>query len=137
MVLHDAAMTHFAQWWRRALRAGWAYAEGASLHGGSPERHFVRENASILFWGALLPGAALLFAWPTHGATLLLLGAHALLGARIHARSLDAGLPSREARVQAFFTVLGKLPQAIGQFQFAALRVLGRRRRVVDWRAAG
>jgi GT2 family glycosyltransferase len=137
MVLHDAAMTRFAQWWRRALRAGWAYAEGASLHAGSPERHWVRENASILFWGALLPGAALLFAWPTRGATLLLFGGHALLCARIHARGVRLGLPGREARLQALFTVLGKLPQALGQLQFAALRLLGRRRRVIDWRVAG
>ncbi len=29
MTLHDAAMTRFSQWWRRSLRAGHAYAEGA------------------------------------------------------------------------------------------------------------
>lgn len=137
MVLHDAAMTSFAQWWRRALRAGWAYAEGATLHAGSSERHGGRESASILFFGALLPGAALLFAWPTRGASLLFLGAHALLWARIRAGGIRSGLPAREARLQAFFTVLGKLPQAIGQLQFALLRVVGRRRRVIDWRSAG
>lgn len=137
MVLHDAAMTNFAQWWRRALRGGWAYAEGASLHGDSPERLWVRENASIVFWGALLPLAAFLLAWPTHGASLLLLGAHAVLGARIHVRGVHSGLPGREARLQAFFTVIGKLPQAVGQLQFALLRLLGRRRRVIDWRVAG
>ncbi len=137
MVLHDAAMTSFAQWWGRALRGGWAYAEGASLHGQSPEHHWIRENASILFWGSLLPASAVLFAWPTHGATLLLFGAHALLWARIHSRSVRAGLSRREARLQAFFTVIAKLPQAIGQMQFALLRLLGRRRRTIDWRVAG
>jgi GT2 family glycosyltransferase len=137
MVLHDAAMTSFAQWWRRALRAGWAFAEGARLHGGSPERHWVRENLSILFWGVLLPGAALVLAWPTRGASLLLFGAHAALGARIANRSIRAGLPRREARIQALFMVLGKLPQGIGQLQFRLLRLLGRRRSAVDWRVAG
>ncbi len=137
MVLHDAAMTSFAQWWRRALRGGWAYAEGARLHGGSRERHWVRENLSILFWGVLLPAAALLFSWPTHGWSLLLFGAHAALGLRIQARSVRAGLPVREARLQAFFTVVAKLPQAIGQLQFALLGLLGRRRDAIDWRVAG
>ncbi len=137
MAVHDAAMTRFAQWWRRGVRGGWAYAEGASLHRDWPERYRMRENASILIWGALLPAVALLLAWPTRGASLLLLGAHALLGVRIHLRGVRAGLPVREAALQAFFTVLGKLPEAIGQLQFTALRALGRRRRLVDWRVAG
>ena len=31
MALHDAAITRFSQWWRRHVRSGYAYAEGASL----------------------------------------------------------------------------------------------------------
>jgi GT2 family glycosyltransferase len=42
MTLHDAAMTRFGQYWRRARRAGHAYAEGAAMHGAPPERHGVR-----------------------------------------------------------------------------------------------
>jgi GT2 family glycosyltransferase len=33
MVGHDAAMTSFSQWWRRARRTGHAYAQVAALHG--------------------------------------------------------------------------------------------------------
>lgn len=33
MTLHDAAMTRFGQWWKRTVRAGHAFAEGAALHG--------------------------------------------------------------------------------------------------------
>ena len=71
MTVHDMAMTRFAQWWRRAVRGGHAYAEGAARHGGGPERHFVREVRSILFWGAGLPAAAAALAWPTWGLSLL------------------------------------------------------------------
>lgn len=138
MVLHDAAMTRFGQWWRRALRGGWAYAEGAALHAGTSDHHWIRENASILGWGMLLPSAALVLAWPTHGASLMLFIGHVLLAARIFTRSVRGGLPWREAGLQALFTVLGKLPQAIGQVQFAARRLLARRgRKVIDWRVAG
>jgi GT2 family glycosyltransferase len=35
MTLHDAAMTSWGQWWRRTLRAGHAYAEGAAMHGAA------------------------------------------------------------------------------------------------------
>lgn len=136
MVFHDADMRRFGQWWRRALRAGWSYAEGTALHGRGAERYALRENASIAFWGAILPAAALLLVVPTGGASLLLLGGHLLLAARIYARAIRAGRPQRDARVLAAFTVLGKLPEAIGQAQFAILHALGRRRSVIDWRAA-
>ena len=74
MTLHDMAMTRFGQWWRRCVRAGFAYAEGAALHGRGPERHWVRDVRSILFWGIGLPAAAA--CWPagrSRGLSLALL----------------------------------------------------------------
>jgi GT2 family glycosyltransferase len=136
MVLHDADMTRFVQWWRRALRAGWAYAEGASLHGADPERHWVRESRSILAWGLLLPVGALLLAWPTRGLSLLLLAGWLALTWRIYRRAVRGGDAPRDARLLAGFTVLAKLPQAVGQLQFHISRAFGRGRRLVDWRAA-
>lgn len=136
MVLHDADMTRFGQWWRRALRAGWAYAEGAALHGAEPERHWVRESRSILFWGLAVPGLALLLAWPTGGLSLLLLAGWAALLARIYLRAVRGGDAPRDARLLAGFTVLAKLPQAVGQVQFLAARAFGRKRGLVDWRVA-
>jgi GT2 family glycosyltransferase len=55
MALHDAAMLHFRQWWRRAFRAGYAFAQGADLHGSTPDRHFVWESRRAWIWGILLP----------------------------------------------------------------------------------
>jgi GT2 family glycosyltransferase len=136
MVWHDAAMTRFGQWWRRALRAGWSYAEGAAMHGASRERHWVRENRSILFWGALLPATVLLLAAPTRGASLALLAGYPMLALRVHRNAMRRGIARRDARLLAFFTVLGKFPQAAGQGQFIVMRLLGGRRRVVDWRVA-
>src|SRR5205814_6463645 len=37
MTLHDAAMTRFSLWWKRMIRGGHAYAQGAALHGRPPE----------------------------------------------------------------------------------------------------
>jgi hypothetical protein len=53
MTLHDAAMTRIGQWWKRSMRAGYTYAEGAHLHGAPPERHKVRESRPCLGSGAL------------------------------------------------------------------------------------
>src|SRR5438105_1308664 len=55
MTRHDAAMTRCRQWWRRSVRAGHAYAEGAWLHRAGPIRHWRREVRSNWFWGLLLP----------------------------------------------------------------------------------
>jgi GT2 family glycosyltransferase len=109
--------------------------DGAALHGRTPERHWVRENRSALFWGTLVPATALILAVPSRGASLILLAAYPLLGLRIYLRSSRRGLAPRDARLLAFFTVLGKLPEGIGKTQYALLRALGRRRKVMDWRS--
>jgi hypothetical protein len=75
-----------------------------------------------------------LLALPSHGLSLVLLGGYPILAMRVHRSARRKGFAPRDARALAFFTVLGKFPQAIGQAQFALLRRFGRRRRVVDWR---
>ena len=59
MAWHDAAMLHFGQWWRRQLRSGYAFAQGAHLHGDLPERHWVWEFAP----GACYGVSAFLCCW--------------------------------------------------------------------------
>lgn len=54
--------TSFADWWAAARRAGYEYAHGARLHGGRPERLFVREHIRTLTWGAGIPVLAVLAA---------------------------------------------------------------------------
>ena len=39
MTSHDAQISRLSQWWKRTMRAGHAFAEGAALHGAAPERH--------------------------------------------------------------------------------------------------
>jgi len=55
MAVHDAHMTRFGQWWKRTRRAGYAFAEGAELHGDSPDRHFAREARSDVIWAVAIP----------------------------------------------------------------------------------
>ena len=126
MVVHDAGLLRFAQWWRRARRCGQAYAQGFALHGRTPERHFRRETRSLWFWGALLPAASLLSAAFTGGAGLLLLGAYPALGLRIvrHGRRRD--WPLRHALLYAGFTLLAKFPGLLGLLQFHRDRRRGR-----------
>ena len=55
MTWHDAAITRFSQWWLRAVRGGYAYAEIARLHGNSRLRIYVREVVRAVIWAGLIP----------------------------------------------------------------------------------
>ena len=116
MTLHDAAMTRFGQWWTRARRAGYAFAEGAALHGASPERHWVAETRRAVFWGAGLPAAALAAA-AIHPAGLALLLAYPAQFLRLTAR--DGSAP-------ALFSILGKFAESTGIAEYWLRRLTGR-----------
>jgi len=135
MTWHDAQIIRFGQWWKRALRAGYAYAEGAWLHGHEPERHWVRESWSIWFYGLLIPLLTLGLAWSTKGLSFLLLGIYPLVAYRLYHRGQQA-LKSKDAGLYALFCVLGKFPQLQGQIQFHLGRLLRRRQVLVEYKAA-
>jgi GT2 family glycosyltransferase len=134
MTLHDAAMTRFSQWWRRNVRAGHAYAEGAALHGRPPERHNVRAVRSVLFWAGLVPATALAAAIPTGGASLILLAGYPVLAARIYRGARRGGWPGRAAALAGAFIVLGKFPELRGILKYHWSRALGRRSALLEYK---
>lgn len=136
MTLHDASMTRFSQWWRRAERAGHAYAQVAAMHGGGPERVGVRSSLSIWAWAAGLPLATIAAAWLTKGLGLLLLLAYPLLLVRIARSERRRGRPARLAWAYAFFCVLAKWPQLLGQLRFMGRRLLGRQAQIIEYKGA-
>lgn len=137
MTLHDAQITRLSQWWVRSQRAGHAYAEGAWLHGRSPDRHWVKESRSIWFWGLVLPLLALITFWITYGLSLgLLVVAYGLLMYRVQqAMQRQQGLSFREATLYALFCVLGKFPQVQGQIQFHLSRWRGSSRQLIEYKS--
>lgn len=125
MTLHDADMHRFSQWWRRARRAGHAFAEGAAMHGAPPERHFVRETRRILAWGAALPLLIL--------ATTLFFGPGALLAALIYpAQTLRLTL--REGWPRGVFLVLGYFAEALGALGYDPRRRFGGRTALIEYK---
>lgn len=130
MTRHDAAMTRWRQWWRRSVRAGHAYAEGAALHGAPPERHWVAETRRAWLWGLALPLAALVPApaWP---ASLLLLVLYPLQVLRLALRLRHDGHPRPAAR--AMLLVLGKFAEAQGALQWR-LRAGRRPHRLIEYK---
>lgn len=135
MALHDIAMTRFGQWWRRAVRGGYGYAEGAARYGRSPERHWVRETLRALAWG-LLPAVAVGLAWPTRGASLMLGLAYPLQAWRIARRARRVrGWPARDARLYGLGCVAAYVPMAIGALRYGTGRLTGRRNALIEYKA--
>jgi hypothetical protein len=117
MTLHDAAITRFGQWWKRTTRAGFAYAEGAHLHGKPPERHWVREARSAVIWGVAIPLLVLAFAGFVGPWFLMGLLIYPLQVLRLFARTADVGVVQTRF-LRALFLVTGKFPEAQGVLQF-------------------
>lgn len=142
MTLHDAAMTSFSQWWKRAIRSGHAYAEGAHLHGQPPERHNVRPVRSAIVWALLMPLLALssvaVGIWLTTWAWLLvgLVGTGYLrLFFRIaRQRRLDGDKP-KMAKLYALFCILAKWPQLAGILHFHLDRAFGRKSELIEYKS--
>lgn len=55
MTVHDAAITRFGQFWKRARRAGHATAEGMAMYGKDPEKLGVTDTLRSLKWGIAVP----------------------------------------------------------------------------------
>jgi GT2 family glycosyltransferase len=137
MTLHDANMMRFGQWWRRSLRAGYAFAEGAARHGREPERHWVREARSNWLWGVGVPVAALAMALPTGGLSLGLGVGYLVLARRIRRWMLQRGFSQGDAGLYARYCTLGKLPQGLGQLRYWAARLGGRGGGLIEYKNAG
>jgi hypothetical protein len=126
MTLHDAAITRFEQWWRRNVRGGHAFAEGAWLHGAAPERHWVKETARAMFWGIVWPLATLMLSGSVGPVALLMLLAYPLQMARLS--RLPGGVS------QAFFMVLGKFPEAWGALRFYKHQLLRKTSTLIEYK---
>jgi len=131
MMLHDAGMTHFGQWLKRCVRAGYTYAEGMHLHGSLPERHGVREFSSAWFWSLLIPGMTIIFAY-LHGAwSLVLLAIYPFQILRLTSKGNRAFLDNF---LRAFYLVLGKFPEMLGTFKFMIDRVSKTRSKIIEYK---
>ncbi len=123
MAVHEATMSRFGQWWRRRMRGGHSTAYLASVRGPLLERRWLRKARSIWFWGAGIPCLAIAAAWPSHGASAVLLAGYPALFYRIYRRMRRRGLVAADAALYAASCVLAKFPQVLGQLQFHLQRL--------------
>jgi glycosyltransferase involved in cell wall biosynthesis len=115
MTVHDAAIYHFGQWWKRTLRGGYSFAQGAAIHGGQPERHGIRESRRAWLWGLGIPALIAALAYPIGWWSALLLLIYPLQISRI---ALSGRRTWRANWWRAGALVVGKFPEMLGQLKF-------------------
>jgi glycosyltransferase involved in cell wall biosynthesis len=131
MTLHDAAITKLKQWWLRTARSGYAFAQISQLHGASPERFWVWESRRAWIWGSLLPlismAAVLWFGWP--GVAVLLVYPLQML------RRMARLSGSMRIRFRlAFFEMLGRFSESLGQMKFMRDQLMGSRGGIIEYK---
>jgi len=130
MTGHDAAMTRLSQWWRRAVRAGHAFAEVSDIHKASPCGIWRAETRRALLWAGVAPAAIALalIVSPMFLGVLLIYPAQVARLYRNYRR--DGG----DAWPRAALSVLGKFAEAKGALDYFGRRLGGRRRSIIEYK---
>lgn len=134
---HDANILRFAQWWRRTVRAGFAYADHVWRHRSVSLPSWKRQTARFAFWGIGLPAASaallatlMLFGWPLAWAILPLL-AYPSQFVRIWLRERRRfPYPARLAAL----TVIGKFAEAFGALTFLIVAATRRQAGLIEYK---
>ena len=130
MTKHDAAIFKFSQWWKRSKRTGYAYAEGAYLHGNPPESHWVKERNRGLIWALGIPFVCLIAMWynPIFGLLLCIYPIQIIINA------LKFKHLGKFALMQSSFFMLGKFSETAGQLKYYYNRMLNKNSQLIEYK---
>lgn len=142
MTLHDLAITTWGAYWRRAFRAGHAYAEVAARFRGTPDALWARDSRRNLLHAGAMLGAllgALVLGWalpaPWGGAVMAAWLAGSLLLLWRTARRCAWKTPEVGTRwAYAVHSHLQQIPIAWGQLMQRRDAAQGRRRGLIEYK---
>lgn len=126
MTLHDVRMHHFGEYWRRAIRAGYGYAEVGWRHRAGAGRLLLRRMASALLYGALLPGVLVAGVFWSPLVALGIALVYLRLGAVLYLFARRRGASRTTALAYAALNVACKPAACSGAIRFAIDRLQGR-----------
>jgi GT2 family glycosyltransferase len=141
MVLHDAAMSRFSQWWKRSIRCGYgsvAVYLRSSEDSRRPYTHLVRSSrlwvlgfpAFVLFTtcvGVCFAG------WIGFIAGLLTsLGLMPLQILRIAWKKWNARVPFKDSITYGFLIMIAKPAEFLGQVRYYAERIQGKLQTIIE-----
>jgi glycosyltransferase involved in cell wall biosynthesis len=130
MTKHDAAILRFNQWWRRAVRGGFGYAEVNQLHKCHSLRIYEHEVRRALFWGGLVP-LAICSAAQLHPGAFMAALIYPLQILRI---ALRRGATDSFSWAYATFMVIAKFAELEGVVKFKQTQLLGRPSTLIEYK---
>ncbi len=142
MTLHDLDLRRFSQYWRHAVRAGYAYAEMSHRFRGSSDPMWSRESKKNLlagmFWMLWFAAAlgVLLFAslWAVPGIALWIAATVGLTARSAwKARSKAPGRPAL-LLLYGVHSHLQQIPILFGQVKYLRDRHLGKQRKLIEYK---
>ncbi|MDC8753607.1 glycosyltransferase [Erythrobacter sp. sf7] len=142
MTLHDANILQFSNWWKRAKRAGFAYAAHVSHHGAQSLPNWRRALMSIVFWGLALPSSILVVAAASaplaSDVAGILMAALTVLyliqAARITWRKRCSGQPWGFSVTYGGLLLIGKFAQVSGVLRHWSERLFRRRQSLIEYK---
>ncbi|MGB5078404.1 MAG: glycosyltransferase [Sphingorhabdus sp.] len=127
MTIHDADMHHLSQWWKRAVRSGFGYAQVyRKTASGRNEPLYGREVASALFWTFGVAGFALLCGL-SFGPIWLVIGPVIWTAQLLR-------LTRRDGLSRALHLMIGKMAETWGIIRFAISIIRGRRQSAIFYK---
>jgi glycosyltransferase involved in cell wall biosynthesis len=131
MAWHDASITRFRQWWLRMVRSGHAFAQVSHLYRYAPDRHWAWESRRAWTWGVLLPLACVIAIvyFGLSGIAVLLIYPLQLLR-----RVTQLSGTLRFRFLTAFFELVGRFPESLGQMKFMREQLIGSRSKIIEYK---
>lgn len=131
MTIHDAAIYHLGQWWRRTVRVGYGYAMFMRLDSVRHDKLWIERCRRAWLWSlgvpALILGSSLLLGW----SALWLLAIYPLQVARL---AIRGNRSPRANWSRAAALVLGNFPEMHGQLKFHLRKIRGTRAGLIEYK---
>jgi hypothetical protein len=127
MTVHDANMHYFGQWWKRAIRSGFGYAQVYNKTKASlGDQLYRREVSSALFWTIGIISAAVICG--------MAFGPVGLAFAPVIWAVQMARLAHREGAVKGFHLLIGKIAEMQGVLRFFLGHLSGRKQGAIFYK---
>ena len=134
--LHDANMHSILQWWQRAKRCGYAFAQVSHLHGAPPERKFVKEVRRTWLWGGILPLGALVLALPTHGLSGIAFGRYPLTALQVIHKMRQRGFSWSDSLAWGLSCAVSVFPSVVGVAKFQLDRLGNKQHEIIEYKSS-
>ncbi len=134
MTMHDANMTRFREYWRRAIRSGHAYAEVGWKHRRRSGRPWMTHTLGIVAYGAVLPVAGILCAFLFWPASLLVILIYVRMLAVMVSFCRRKGSTWRLSIAYAALNLVCKFASFVGVARYWLGRASGREGRLIEYK---